>query len=586
MVSFLAGLSQRAAATSSGEWDLRRVRPVTLLIASGIVLIAAILIVTGVIAGRLHDQAVASIKSELVQLDAIVAEANSRSFGVADAVLQSLSDRLRQTDSETVPRLADAMTTPEDAALIRRGLGPASPFVAIALIGPNGSLLNTTGWWPSSAAKLAERDIFAQMHARPQLDRVIGVPIVDPHSGARLIPMAQRVVGNAGETIGFVVGALPASTIETFFKAVPLDAEGTVVLRRHDGIVLAQYPQPTETAAAQSAGQAGSAADETAGGFASWRISATRNLPGYPLSVTIARSADLALRAWSGQAVLLGALALSGALGVGLMMCVIARQFRIYAALTSVRAQKIEADHARLLTEAELLKKERLSVLGQLTATVAHELRNPLSAIRNTLFSVKEMATGAALKLDRPIARMERSIDRCNRIIGDLLEYARIRELKCTQVNFEAWLREVLVEQAMPAPISMVEEFHATGAMVSIDADRVRRVVINLIDNAAQALGELPADSSERRITVRTLLEDDMVELAIVDTGPGIPPENRPRIFEPLFSTKNFGTGLGLATVKQIVAQHNGTIEVESEVGRGTCFSVRLPRDKGAKATA
>ncbi len=120
----------------------------------------------------------------------------------------------------------------------------------------------------------------------------------------------------------------------------------------------------------------------------------------------------------------------------------------------------------------------------------------------------------------------------------------------------------------------------------SIDGDRIRRVVINLIDNAAQALGEVPADGRQRRITVQTRADEDAVELKVEDTGPGIPAENRMRIFEPLFSTKSFGTGLGLATVKQIVGQHGGTIEVDSTVGQGTCFTIRLPREEEVKAAA
>jgi signal transduction histidine kinase len=222
------------------------------------------------------------------------------------------------------------------------------------------------------------------------------------------------------------------------------------------------------------------------------------------------------------------------------------------------------------------LKSERLSVLGQLTATVAHELRNPLSAIRNTLFTVKELAANSGVKLDRPIARMERSIERCDRIISDLLEYTRNRELNCTNVRVDRWLGDMLAEQTVAAPIVLSTKFAAPGAIVAADADRLRRVVINLVENAAQAMAETPADR-DKRLTVRTAIVDRTLVLTVEDTGPGIPPENLSRIFEPLFSTKSFGTGLGLPTVKQIVSQHDGIIAVDSEVGRGTCVTVRLP---------
>jgi signal transduction histidine kinase len=119
-------------------------------------------------------------------------------------------------------------------------------------------------------------------------------------------------------------------------------------------------------------------------------------------------------------------------------------------------------------------------------------------------------------------------------------------------------------------------ELCAGNAVVAADSDRVRRVVINLVENAAQALAEMAADR-EKRIAVRTTIADGELVLTIADTGPGIAPENLSRIFEPLFSTKSFGTGLGLPTVKQIVNQHGGIIAVDSEVGRGTCVTVRLP---------
>jgi signal transduction histidine kinase len=267
------------------------------------------------------------------------------------------------------------------------------------------------------------------------------------------------------------------------------------------------------------------------------------------------------------------------------MVYLIARQFQTHAALATISAEKaiaaidaekIEIERARLAAEAELLKKERLSVLGQLTATVAHELRNPLSAIRNTLFTVKELATGSGGKLDRPIARMERSIERCDRIISDLLEYTRDRELKRTSVAFDQWVADVLADQNLSPPVVLTAELGATDATVPIDLERMRRVIINLVENAAQALAELPS-GCERRITLRTSPVDGELVLAIEDTGPGIAPEVLARIFEPLFSTKSFGTGLGLPTVKQIVSQHGGTITVDSEVGRGTCVTVRLP---------
>jgi PAS domain S-box-containing protein len=238
--------------------------------------------------------------------------------------------------------------------------------------------------------------------------------------------------------------------------------------------------------------------------------------------------------------------------------------------------------------QEELLRKERLATLGQLTATVSHELRNPLGVIRNTMFTITEAAQSSGLKLDRALGRIERSIGRCDTIITDLLDYTRIRRLQREKFPLDSWLAEVLDEQQIPQRIALVREFGAGDPVVSVDADRLRRVIINLVDNAAQAIegdreGANPAPPC---ITVRTHIAGERVEIEIADSGPGIPPEIFKRIFEPLFSTKGFGVGLGLPTVKQIMEHHGGSIEMSSEPGRGTRALIWLPlvREAGIAA--
>lgn len=238
--------------------------------------------------------------------------------------------------------------------------------------------------------------------------------------------------------------------------------------------------------------------------------------------------------------------------------------------------RRVEERTAELrVVQEELLRKERLSTLGQLTATVAHELRNPLSAIRNTVFAISAAVTEKGLKLERPLARMERGIARCDRIITDLLDYTRIRESKRVPGSLDPWLHEVLDEQKLPDGITLVRNFAAPNRLVSFDVERLRRVIINLVENAVQAM--LEPDGRERKVFVRTRLAGGRFEIEIEDTGPGIPADILPKVFDPLFSTKSFGTGLGLATVKQIVDEHAGSIEIASEPGQGTRVLVSLP---------
>src|SRR5262249_28075306 len=205
----------------------------------------------------------------------------------------------------------------------------------------------------------------------------------------------------------------------------------------------------------------------------------------------------------------------------------------------------------------ELVRKERLSALGQLTATVAHELRNPLSAIRNTYFVMKEAAGRKETNFDRQLERMERSIGRCDRIISDLLDYSRLRTLHLSPVDFDQWVEDVLSEQHLPEGITLVRQLGAPGQTIGIDVDRMRQVVNNLVENAAQAMQGI--DGASCRIVVSTARVADAFEFAVADTGPGIEAQLLSKVFEPLFSTKSFGTGLGLPVVRQIVEQHGGT---------------------------
>jgi PAS domain S-box-containing protein len=236
--------------------------------------------------------------------------------------------------------------------------------------------------------------------------------------------------------------------------------------------------------------------------------------------------------------------------------------------------------------QEELLRSERLSVLGRLTATVAHELRNPLSAIRNSIYALKEVVAGKGLTLDRPLARIERSIGRCDRIVTDLLDYARSRHLQRAPHVLEDWLAEVLDEQKLPENVTLSRGFGAPGVVAAFDPDRLRRVIVNLVENAAQSLGDAEREGRRLEIAVETRQSDRQIEIAVIDTGQGIPPDVLPKIFEPLFSTKSFGTGLGLPTVKQIVEQHGGEIEVSSELGAGTRVLVRLPLPRSQEIAA
>ena len=226
-------------------------------------------------------------------------------------------------------------------------------------------------------------------------------------------------------------------------------------------------------------------------------------------------------------------------------------------------------------SQLRLLQAERLSTLGQVTATMSHEIRNPLGAIRSSLYIIREAAKKATLKLDRPLDRIERSVARCDNIIGDFLEYTRTKAVTIKPVDGSKYLNELLDEQAMPAGIVLKRDLPAPGPEIAVDPDRFRRIIINLVDNAAQAIKTSSEKNGE--ITVSCGVHGNGSVICVEDNGPGIPEDVLPRIFEPLFTTKNLGAGLGLPTVKELVDQHGAELQIDTELGVGTTFRVVLP---------
>ncbi len=225
-------------------------------------------------------------------------------------------------------------------------------------------------------------------------------------------------------------------------------------------------------------------------------------------------------------------------------------------------------------TQESLMRKERLAALGQLVGTVGHEIRNPLGTIRTSAFSIAERIRDKGLGVEPALARMERSIDRCDRIIEELLTFARTSALRLELTLIDPWLATVLEEQIVPEGLTLRSTLHS-DVELAIDRERFRRCLINVLNNASQALSE--ARTAGGGIDVKAARENGRLVIRVRDNGPGIPAEHLAKVFEPLFSTRSFGVGLGLAIVKQTMESHGGGVELESAPGRGTDVAWWVP---------
>ena len=225
--------------------------------------------------------------------------------------------------------------------------------------------------------------------------------------------------------------------------------------------------------------------------------------------------------------------------------------------------------------QEELIQKERLATLGRLTATVSHELRNPLGTIQTALFSIEDSLQRKDYSQGiRSLELAERSIGRCVTIIEELNSYARVKELDIAEASIDDWLRAVFKEQSIPEEISCELDL-SIGIRTSFDQEKLRQVAVNLITNAVHALQD--KTSGKKLLRISTHLLDDNYEIRFSDNGIGMSDDIKEKVFEPLYSTKGFGVGLGMVVVKNIVEQHHGEINIESKEGQGTTVTLRLP---------
>jgi two-component system NtrC family sensor kinase len=242
--------------------------------------------------------------------------------------------------------------------------------------------------------------------------------------------------------------------------------------------------------------------------------------------------------------------------------------------------------------QRQVIHMEKMASLGKLSATVAHEINNPLAGILTYARLVeREVAAGGPPDDEREevlrwLGLIRQETTRCGDIVRNLLLFARQSGKEFAPLHINELMKRSLMLVRHHTEIAGVEldaELIDGNDEVQGDADQIQQAVVALLVNAVEAMG-----GGEGRLTVRATGDDDSVEIRITDTGTGIPEDVLPHVFEPFFSTKDkeSGVGLGLAVVYGIVQRHAGTIDVETEVGRGTTFHLRLHRRPAVPAQA
>ena len=222
-------------------------------------------------------------------------------------------------------------------------------------------------------------------------------------------------------------------------------------------------------------------------------------------------------------------------------------------------------------TQKKLLQAERLSVIGQMAATVGHDLRNPIFGIKTAIHCLRK---SASLQLDENGKKMvnliDKDIENANKIVNDLLDYSREIRLEKEEKKLEELIADSLLSARLPDTVRLIDLVDKS-LKINVDTAKMSRVFVNLVTNAVDAM------PNGGVLTVQSGIEGKNVAISFIDTGVGIAPENIDKLWKPLFTTKTKGIGLGLVICKRFVEAHEGSISVTSEEGKGTNFTVTLP---------
>ena len=238
------------------------------------------------------------------------------------------------------------------------------------------------------------------------------------------------------------------------------------------------------------------------------------------------------------------------------------------------KLEEIVSERTRELREAQdqLVTKEKLAILGKLAGGVGHELRNPLGAIKNAAYFLNMALETPDPDVKEMVQLINKEVARSEDIISSLLDFARPKNLTLTKEAFATAVNGALKRNPVPDHVTVINNLDETLPGILADQDKLLQVFNNIISNAFQAMpegGSLTLTSKQP--------DPEWVSISFTDTGEGISAENMKKLFEPLFTTKIKGIGLGMVVSKTIVELHGGHIDVRSEAGKGTTVTMNLP---------
>jgi two-component system, NtrC family, sensor histidine kinase HydH len=259
-------------------------------------------------------------------------------------------------------------------------------------------------------------------------------------------------------------------------------------------------------------------------------------------------------------------------IAVGAIMGILGDQLKV----ARQRAERLADERQNAFDElqntfTQLLQAEKLSSLGELSAGIVHEIRNPLASIKG---AVEILEDGIPKESPRRefAALAKKEVDRIDKLVGEFLRFAKPARLSMQPTDLNEIIESVALlieQQAANDQVSIVKNLQNNLSPVSVDAEQIRQVLLNLALNSLQAM------KNGGKLTFRTVQKDKLCQIEVEDEGGGIDAEIMPKIFNPFFTTKEKGVGLGLSVAHQIIEQHGGKMSVRNEK-KGACFTLEI----------
>jgi signal transduction histidine kinase len=228
-------------------------------------------------------------------------------------------------------------------------------------------------------------------------------------------------------------------------------------------------------------------------------------------------------------------------------------------------------------TQDELVRKEKLATIGQLASSVGHELRNPLGVMANAVYILERSIGQPSPRAQQYLQLLSTQIRLSERIVSDLLDSARSKSPQRRDVDVRTLVTEQLGRITIPSNVHVEIAVQDPLPSVHVDPDQIGQIMVNLLTNATQAMDNQPGV-----LSIAASDGDGRVHIDVRDTGPGVPAELAEKIFEPLYTTKARGIGLGLSVARSLATANRGTLTVMNHPGGGAVFSLVLPASESA----